>query len=90
MPPSNPNGVIISYQLTLVNSTHVLVSDEGLQTSATVGDLRPFTLYEVFVSVNNTEGSVGSPRANITTGETGKMSVCTCVLFDSLEYNIQT
>ena len=71
-PPSHPNGLLTSYQLTLTNSSVTLVQDAGLETSAIINNLQPFTFYEVFVTVNNTVGSVDSPVVNITTGETGK------------------
>ena len=48
-----------------------ITSSHGLVTMATLSDLAPFTVYEVVVSVTNTEGVTVSPEANITTGETG-------------------
>lgn len=70
--PSQPNGMLQSYRLSLSNSSHLLTYDTGLNTSLVVPFLRPFTLYEVFITVNNTVGSVDSPTVNITTGETGE------------------
>ncbi len=70
-PPSRPNGMLQAYRLSLSNSSHRLVYDVGLNTSLIIPFLRPFTLYEVFITVNNTVGSVDSPTVNITTGQTG-------------------
>ena len=66
-----PNGIIQSYQLTLTDGVNTIVIPQGLNTTAQISDLTPFTLYQVVVTVTNTEGSADSPPANITTGETG-------------------
>ena len=73
--PSQPNGIILSYQFSVINSSHSLTFDVGLNMSATIGSLIPFTLYEVFVGANNSVGGVNSPAINITTGMAGKAGV---------------
>jgi hypothetical protein len=71
-PPSQPNGMIQSYQVILFDGTTTDILEQGLSTSATVYDLTPFTVYQVTIMAFNTEGRVGSPATNITTGETGE------------------
>lgn len=72
-PPSQPNGMIQSYQLIQFDGTTTTVLEQGLSTSTTIFNLTPFTIYQVTVTVFNTEGNVSSPAANITTGETGEI-----------------
>ena len=74
-PPSQPNGMIQSYQLYLFDGTTTVTLDQGLSTSTLIYNLTPFTVYQVTITVFNTEGSVNSTAANITTGETGKTSM---------------
>ena len=71
-PPAQPNGMIQSYQLVLSDGATTVVLEQGLSMSTMVYDLTPFTVYGVTITVFNTEGSVSSPAANITTGETGE------------------
>ena len=73
-PPAQPNGMIQSYQLSLSDGTKTTTLDQGLSTSTLIYSLSPFTLYQITITVFNTEGSVDSPTANITTGETGKIT----------------
>lgn len=73
LPPSRPNGQLLSYRLTVSGPSTFLSIDRGLSLSATVHSLQPFTQYEAFVTVFNTEGSVDSAVENITTGETGEL-----------------
>ena len=70
-PPTQPNGPLLRYELTLTSFPDTLVFSVGLNITFIVGDLRPFTYYEVLITVFNTVGSVASPISNITTGETG-------------------
>lgn len=71
-PPLRPNGQLLSYRLTVLGPSTFFSIDRGLNLSATVPSLLPFTQYGVFVTVFNTEGSVDSAVENITTGETGE------------------
>ena len=71
-PPTQPNGPLLYYQLTLTNFSDTLVFRVDLNVTFIVGDLRPFTYYEIFITVVNTVGSVVSPSSNISTGETGE------------------
>lgn len=64
--------MIQSYQLSLFDETTTATLNQGLATSTLVHNLAPFTVYQVIVTLFNTEGNVSSPAANITTGETGK------------------
>lgn len=73
-PPLRPNGVILSYELIVSDRTSTIIIPQGLSLSTILGDLTPFNLYRVSVSVTNTEGSLVSTEINITTGETGKYS----------------
>ena len=73
-PPARPNGMIQSYRLSLFDGTITTIRDQGMLTSTLIYSLSPFTLYQITITVFNTEGSVDSPTANITTGETGKIS----------------
>jgi len=71
-PPTQQNGPLQYYQVTLINASLTLVINASLDNVFVVGDLRPFTYYEVIVTVVNTVGSADSPTSNITTGETGE------------------
>lgn len=71
-PPAQPNGMITSYQLILSDGTTTSTLEQGLSTSTVRYNLTPFTVYQITITVFNTEGSVSSPAANITTGETGE------------------
>lgn len=73
-PPPRPNGMILSYRSNLFDGTTTTTHNQGLSTSTLIYSLSPFTLYQITITVFNTEGSVDSPTANITTGETGKIS----------------
>ena len=77
-PPAQSNGMIQSYQLVLFDRTTTTTLEQGLSTSTVIYDLAPFTVYQVTITVFNTEGSVSSPAANITTGETGETTYMYC------------
>ena len=70
--PDHPNDDITRYELTITNNTDTpLVLDQGLNTSAVITNLRPFTNYSIQVTVHNSVGNT-SAVGLIQTGETGK------------------
>lgn len=72
--PEQANDNITQYELLISNATSTsIVLDQGLNTSAVVYNLRPFTNYTVRVTVYNSVGST-SAEDSITTGETGQCS----------------
>ena len=73
--PAQPNGMVRSYQLILSDGMTASTLEQGLSMSTVVHNLTPFTVYQVTITVFNTEGSISSPMANITTGETGESTM---------------
>lgn len=71
-PPSEPNGVLLHYELLLLFGPEFSQNRSfsvGLNTSTTVTGLVPNTLYSVQVFVYNAGGSTSSPAESIRTPE---------------------
>lgn len=79
--PEKPNDNITRYELTISRGENVYFTlDQGMNTSAILCNLQPFTNYSVRVTVYNTVGNT-SATEYIQTGETGKyiLQRCCCV-----------
>ncbi|KAM9311607.1 phosphatidylinositol phosphatase PTPRQ [Gastrophryne carolinensis] len=73
--PSEPNGIIVLYEIIYTNST-VILSQNTSSTSYTLTDLNPFTLYRISVQAYTKfgHGNQSTPVLSLKTSETAPTS----------------
>ncbi|XP_072002591.1 phosphatidylinositol phosphatase PTPRQ isoform X1 [Engystomops pustulosus] len=73
--PAEPNGIIVLYEIIYTNST-VILSENTTETTFTITDLNPYTLYRIYVRAYTQfgHGNQSTPILSVMTSETAPSS----------------